>query len=353
MTIYPVKWWRVNKTDNRIWISPKTSNVYWQQGQAFPSAMKTVLDYYGCPGITWKTAAEWIIKQIQEPAKAAKKPACAKSAPAPRIEPAPMPEPERKTAVEPAPAPRRASMPDPSAYGPPRIEPAPEPEQKTAPAPEDNDLLLKLIKAAQISGQGLYLYGEAGIGKSYGIEAAAKQLGLDFYTTGACLDDVPLKGFRDAAGNYHETQLYKAVVNGGVFLLDEMDVCSSEVLLALNQLIANRACEFGGDIVKAHENFIFCATGNTDLDGGDENYNGRQIIDKSFKTRFIMHRVEYNAETAEKIAGKDTVRETTVLNCGRPVNYRALKQYAGMKKAGFSIGQAWIITSKSLIKEAV
>jgi MoxR-like ATPase len=209
----------------------------------------------------------------------------------------PAPEPERKTTIEPKPAPELAVKPE----------------------PENNDLLLKLIKAAQISGQGLYLYGEAGIGKSYGIEAAAKKLGLDFYTTGACLDDVPLKGFRDAAGNYHETQLYKAVVNGGLFLLDEMDVCSSEVLLALNQLLANRACEFGGEIVHAHENFIFCATGNTDLDGGDETYNGRQIIDKSFKTRFILHHVVYNAGIAEQIAGKQLVDETTAMNGGRPI----------------------------------
>ncbi len=72
----------------------------------------------------------------------------------------------------------------------------------------------------------------------------AESLGLEFYFTNAVTQEYKLTGFIDANGRYHETQFYKAFVNGGVFMLDEIDASSPEVLVILNAAIANKYFDF-------------------------------------------------------------------------------------------------------------
>ena len=106
----------------------------------------------------------------------------------------------------------------------------------------------------------LMLVGGAGAGKNYTLEQVAQALDLTFYTTNAVNQDYKLTGFIDANGVYHETEFYKAFVNGGMFFLDEIDASCPEALVTLNSAIANKYFDFPTGRKVAHKDFrVVCA----------------------------------------------------------------------------------------------
>lgn len=152
----------------------------------------------------------------------------------------------------------------------------------------------------------VYLVGPAGTGKSYTLKVLATELGLDFYSTNAIQDVYTgLKGFIDANGTYHETEFYKAFVNGGVFLIDEMDASIPEALTTINTAIANRYFEFPNGRVEAHENFRIVAAGNTYGNGADELYTGRMVLDSASLDRFTVIDFDYDSRVELTIARGD------------------------------------------------
>ena len=86
----------------------------------------------------------------------------------------------------------------------------------------------------------VFLEGPAGSGKNVICQQVAKALGLNFYFSNAVTQEYKITGFTDANGTFHESQFYKAFKNGGLFMLDEMDASTPEVLVILNAAIANR-----------------------------------------------------------------------------------------------------------------
>lgn len=135
----------------------------------------------------------------------------------------------------------------------------------------------------------------------------AESLGLEFYFTNAVTQEYKLTGFIDANGRYHETQFYKAFVNGGVFMLDEIDASSPEVLVILNAAIANKYFDFPTGRVCAHENFRVVAAGNTFGTGADVEYTGRFQLDASSLDRFAIVEVSYDEEIERAISGGDDI----------------------------------------------
>lgn len=151
------------------------------------------------------------------------------------------------------------------------------------------------IKACIEENIPVYLVGPAGSGKNHTLEQIAWELGLDFYFTNSVQQEYKLTGFIDAGGNYHETEFYRAFVNGGIFFLDEMDASIPEVLVLLNAAIANRYFEFPGKgKVEAHENFRVVAAGNTVGNGADEQYSGRLVLDQATLDRFAIIEFDYD-----------------------------------------------------------
>ena len=100
---------------------------------------------------------------------------------------------------------------------------------------EFNDMLQDINK-----GFALYLVGPAGTGKSFIAQQIADALELEYYCANAVTDTITLTGFMDANSRYNETEFYKAFVNGGIFLLDELDASIPEVLTLLNNCLANK-----------------------------------------------------------------------------------------------------------------
>lgn len=142
----------------------------------------------------------------------------------------------------------------------------------------------------------VYLAGPAGSGKNVICKQVADTLGLDFYFTNAVTQEYKLTGFTDANGIFHESQFYKAFVNGGVFMLDEMDASIPEVLIILNAAIANRYFDFPAPIgkVEANPNFRVIAAGNTFGYGADSSYVGRNTLDAASLDRFAVIEIDYD-----------------------------------------------------------
>lgn len=153
----------------------------------------------------------------------------------------------------------------------------------------------------------IFLSGPAGCGKNVICKQVAESLGLEFYFTNAVTQEYKLTGFIDANGRYHETQFYKAFVNGGVFMLDEIDASSPEVLVILNAAIANKYFDFPTGRVCAHENFRVVAAGNTFGTGADVEYTGRFQLDASSLDRFAIVEVSYDEEIERAISGGDDI----------------------------------------------
>lgn len=154
--------------------------------------------------------------------------------------------------------------------------------------------------------QPIYLFGPAGTGKNVLSEQVAEALNLPFYYAGCLQQKYELEGFINASGEYQETEFYKAFTEGGVFLFDEIDGTAAEVLIAFNAALANGYYNFPKHgKIKAHENFIVIAAGNTAGRGASDAYNGRFQLDASTLDRFVFVELGYNKDIELVNANQD------------------------------------------------
>lgn len=179
---------------------------------------------------------------------------------------------------------------------------------KDLPPYETTEVLHKefddMLKSLML-GKALYLYGEAGTGKSHVAKQLAKALNLPFYCTSSVVDDVQIKGYKDATGNYHETAFFKAFSEGGLFLLDELDASVPETLIILNMALSNGMFDFPCGNVQAHKNFRLVATGNTCGNGADNIYSARYTLDGATMERFLFYACDYDPRIEENLARGD------------------------------------------------
>jgi hypothetical protein len=154
--------------------------------------------------------------------------------------------------------------------------------------------------------QDVFMAGPAGTGKSHIAEKAAEALGLEFYFETSLTQKFELTGYKDGDGNYHDTQFYRAFVNGGVFMLDEIDASTPEVLVVINTALAQRYFPFPNGAVKAHPDFRVVAAGNTIGKGADIEYTGRYQLDASTMDRFKLVKIDYSPAIEQHIVNGDT-----------------------------------------------
>jgi cobaltochelatase CobS len=161
-----------------------------------------------------------------------------------------------------------------------------------------------IIKAVR-KNKPVYLWGPAGTGKSDISEKVADALGYKFYPASTITQEFKLTGFEDANGNYHDTQFYKAFVNGGLFMLDEMDASAPETLIVINTAISQRYFDFPHGRENAHPDFRIIAGGNTIGMGVENGYTGRFQIDKSTMDRYLKIFIDYDMEIEKVITGNN------------------------------------------------
>jgi len=148
----------------------------------------------------------------------------------------------------------------------------------------------------------VFLTGPAGCGKNVLCKQIAEAIGAEFYFSNAVTQEYKLTGFIDANGRYQDTQFYKAFTGGGLFMLDEIDASTPEVLVILNAAIANRYFDFPTGRVDAHESFRIVAAGNTYGTGADIEYTGRYQLDAASLDRFAVVNIDYSKAIEEAIA---------------------------------------------------
>lgn len=194
--------------------------------------------------------------------------------------------------------------------------------------------------------ENLYLYGPSGTGKSELARQIAEIMELDFYPMSTITQEFKLTGFIDGNGRYHETNFYKAVKNGGLLFIDEMDSCISDVLVGINGLLANGYFDFPIGTVKKHKDFYVISAGNTVGKGAKEGYTGRNELDISTIDRFLTIEIDYSPTIDKAVANNDTelvefahslrnASKTTEINI--LMSYRSIKTIAKLKERDFKL----------------
>lgn len=132
------------------------------------------------------------------------------------------------------------------------------------------------------------IIGPSGSGKTTVAVEYAESKGLEYIIQGGSaqltVDD--LLGYNSiTTGEYFPSLLRDAIENGKVFILDEIDACSTNTLLCLNAFKRDEV-QFPDKIIKAHPDFRFIATANTLM--YSEDYNGRSAMDRATIKRFSV-----------------------------------------------------------------
>jgi MoxR-like ATPase len=152
----------------------------------------------------------------------------------------------------------------------------------------------------------VYLYGEAGFGKSYWAEQLADRLGVDFGQI-PCNEGVSPSWFvgKDTVTGYKASQLVELLPKPSVYLFDEIDRMDSNMAVLVNGMLANGtlANPVTGEDVVQHEDCILVFAGNS-LGEGSNKYHSANELDPSTKDRVRMGRVEigYDREIEDMIA---------------------------------------------------
>lgn len=162
----------------------------------------------------------------------------------------------------------------------------------------------------------VYLAGPAGTGKNFLAEQLAKALGGKFFYSSTITQEYKLTGFIDANGNYHATELRKAIDYANshkdvvvIFMLDEADASIPETLVVINSLLANGYFDFPDERVSVGDNFVIIAAGNTVGLGADAVYTGRNVIDGATLDRFILVKMDYDAELEKALCPEESLKQ--------------------------------------------
>jgi hypothetical protein len=166
---------------------------------------------------------------------------------------------------------------------------------------EGTPLLLGFVVRLMLAGIPVYLYGPTGSGKSVLASKIAEFLELPYGEIALSLgvSRTDLFGNWNAKGfvNRPFTEMYK---DSGVFCFEEIDAADPNILLAVNNAVANNTLfnSSNGEETRRNERFYPIATANTLGNGATANFGGREGLDGSTLDRFKYGRVfvDYNTE---------------------------------------------------------
>ncbi len=152
---------------------------------------------------------------------------------------------------------------------------------------------VELIKEILSVEEHVLLVGPTGCGKTHLSKQIAEELGLTFYSTNAITEEYKLLGYNDISGKYLKTDFIKAIEEGGLFLMDELDASIPEALLLINTALANGYINTPNGKYDVHKNFRCIATANT-INGANNTYTGRNKLDAATINRFIVVDINYD-----------------------------------------------------------
>jgi MoxR-like ATPase len=197
-----------------------------------------------------------------------------------------------------------------------------EPKEISGILPEYFGRMLQLAKARK----NILLVGGAGAGKTFIASKLAEAIELD-YASQSCSAGVSETAFTgkllplgaNGTFEYVISDFVRIYEEGGVFLFDEFDAADSNVLVFLNQALANDHFyvpqRIGKTKVKKHKDFIAVAAANTFGSGGDIMYSARNILDAATLDRFKVGTiyVDYSKQIERELI------DSEILNWGEKV----------------------------------
>lgn len=172
---------------------------------------------------------------------------------------------------------------------------------------KDFNIMLRLIKSIK----NLYLWGNAGNGKTTFAYNIARELGLQLYNINSVKNEFSVKGFFDLEGKYNQSLYEKWYSEGGLLLLDECDSYSSNGMLYLNngiEVSSKYLTLEDGSVIHKNPNCYVIACANTDGLGKTSDYIGRNAIDKAFMSRFTKKEYKEYAHVHKQILGKENYK---------------------------------------------
>lgn len=162
-------------------------------------------------------------------------------------------------------------------------------------------------------GDGLYLSGPTGCGKTTIIEQIAARLNwpcirvnanarLEMHDLVGSMSLAPVQG-GGAATRFQHGPLARAMRDGAIFILDEIDLVDPAISAGMNAILEGKPlviADNGGEIIRPHANFRFIATGNTAGLGDDTGaYAGTVTQNLAYMDRFWVIKVDYPAPDVE------------------------------------------------------
>ena len=166
----------------------------------------------------------------------------------------------------------------------------------------------QLLSVVSVKGINTLLTGGAGLSKSTAVEQVAEAFELEMGSISFSnqTTKTDLLGFVDAMGVYRKSSFVDAFQTGKIFLADEMDACSANVLVLLNSAISNGFIETpDNQLIHVHEKFRFVGTANTNLRGAKNGFSARNKLDAATIDRFAVIEWELDEELEAKITNND------------------------------------------------
>lgn len=150
----------------------------------------------------------------------------------------------------------------------------------------------------------IYLYGAPGGGKSTAVKQIADALSLDYATISLNVQTSAsvLSGYLDATGRYVSTRFRELYEHGGIFLIDEADNASANLLTTLNTALGNHHMAFPDAVIERHPDFICVGAGNTVGRGASRQHADRRQFDAAFADRFFFLAWDYDEELERNVA---------------------------------------------------
>lgn len=166
----------------------------------------------------------------------------------------------------------------------------------------------------------IMLVGPAGCGKTFLAGKVAEAFDMRF-SSQSCTEGMSeslLTGWLLPVGDsaqfkYVQSEFVDIYENGGVFLLDEIDAADPNVLVFINQAIANGQFtlpqRYEKPLVKRHPDAVIMAAANTFGNGADMVYVGRNQLDAATLDRFRVGMVamDYSVDVEQSLINPDVL----------------------------------------------
>ena len=206
----------------------------------------------------------------------------------------------------------------------------------------------------------IMLVGPAGTGKTMLASQVAEAFGVPFGTINGSAGVTEGKLIGTMTPNlstgemiYRPSELVNIWVNGGVYLLDEIDANDENVLLSLNNLIDNTRWQApNGEWLDRSPNGYLIANANTFGLGANRIYSGRTQLDAAFLDRWLQVEIGYDLALDRSICANSEIVQrihaAREVLASRPQIRRWLTM-RGLLTADALVGQAGYTVNEALV----